>query len=162
MSHDIDYKEIGRRIETRRKELGLTLADLAAEVDLSASTIQRYEKGRFEKIKMPVIEAIASALYVNPAWVIGYCADPIDYSDPELIASIPPSYIDACDGDVERAFKLMEVVDRDVEEEAQKKPTPENEGELAEIAELFSSLSEPQKLQAKSYLRFLKASEDTP
>lgn len=82
MFDKIDYKAIGRRIEQRRKELGLTLADLAAAVDLSASTIQRYEKGHFDKIKLPVLQAIASALKVAPEWLM--CLDAPS-------ASVPPA-----------------------------------------------------------------------
>lgn len=111
MLSNVDYKAIGRRIEARRKELGLTLVDLAMKVDLSASTIQRYEKGRFDRIKMPVIEAIASALCVNPDWLIGNTDDPIDYEDGDLLASIPLSYIELFDGDIEKAYRYMQAVD---------------------------------------------------
>lgn len=113
MLSNVDYKAIGRRIEARRKELGLTLVELAMEVDLSASTIQRYEKGRFDKIKMPVIEAIASALHVNPDWLIGNTDDPVDYEDGDLLASVPLSYIELFDGDVEKAYQCMQAVDNE-------------------------------------------------
>lgn len=62
---------IGRKIESRRKELGLTLDDIAKEIGVAKSTIQRYEKGTIEKIKLPVIEAIARVLFVDPAWLCG-------------------------------------------------------------------------------------------
>ena len=62
---------IGRKIESRRKELGLTLDDIAKEIGVAKSTIQRYEKGSIEKIKLPVIEAIARVLSVDPAWLCG-------------------------------------------------------------------------------------------
>lgn len=109
----MDYKKIGHRIELRRKELELTLADLAAEVDLSASTIQRYEKGRFDKIKMPIIEAIAEALCVNPDWLMCLTDDPTDYDDGNLLAEIPLFYVEACDGDMKRAYAMMKAVDDD-------------------------------------------------
>lgn len=111
MFNTIDYKEIGHRIRLRRKELGITLLELASEVDLAASTIQRYEKGCFEKIKMPVIEAIAEALHVNPEWLIGETDDPTDYEDGDLIASIPSSYIELFDGNVSKAYQYMKLVD---------------------------------------------------
>lgn len=62
--------EIGLRIEQRRKDLGLTLNDVADSIGVARSTVQRYEKGRIEKIKLPVIEAIANTLKVNPAWLV--------------------------------------------------------------------------------------------
>lgn len=117
MPNIIDYKEIGRRIELRRKELDLTLSDLASRVDLSASTIQRYEKGRFDKIKLPVLEAIASALHVNPEWLIGNTDDPIDYSDGDLLAEIPLSYVNACNGDMKRAYAMWIAAGEDAAKE---------------------------------------------
>lgn len=62
---------IGNRIKNRRKELKLTLSDVASSVGVAISTIQRYEAGTIDKMKLPVIEAIARALQVNPAWLIG-------------------------------------------------------------------------------------------
>ena len=62
--------QIGKRIQQRREELGLNLGDIAKEVGVAVSTIQRYEKGKIEKIKLPVIEAIAKALQVDPAWLL--------------------------------------------------------------------------------------------
>ena len=62
--------QTGKRIQQRREELGLNLGDIAKEVGVAVSTIQRYEKGKIEKIKLPVIEAIAEALQVDPAWLL--------------------------------------------------------------------------------------------
>ena len=118
MEENASHRLIGQRIEQRRKELGLTLQEVSLEVGVAASTIQRYEKGRFEKIKLPVIEAIAEALSVNPAWITGHTDDPTDYSDPGLIASIPLSYLEACNGDVKKAFKAMQAVYDGVLQEA--------------------------------------------
>lgn len=63
--------EIGKRIEDRRKELGLTLDDVAVELGVAKSTIQRYEKGSIERLKTPVLQAIARVLRVNPDWMVG-------------------------------------------------------------------------------------------
>lgn len=62
---------VGSRIEQRRKQLGMTLEDIAQELGVAKSTIQRYEKGTIDKVKLPVIEAIAHVLSVNPAWICG-------------------------------------------------------------------------------------------
>lgn len=63
--------EIGKRIEERRHELGYTLDYIATKIGVAKSTIQRYEKGQIRKIKLPVIESIASVLFVDPNWIIG-------------------------------------------------------------------------------------------
>lgn len=109
--------EIGLRMRQRRKELGLTLQNIADEIGVQNSTILRYEKGSFEKIKLPVIEAIAEALHVNPEWLIGETDDPIDYEDGELISQIPLSYVEACGGDIKKAYAAFCAVDQDAEQE---------------------------------------------
>lgn len=73
--------EIGARIKARRTELGLTLDDIAGEIGVAKSTIQRYEKGTIDKLKLPVIEAIARTLHVNPSWLIGKSSDASESSN---------------------------------------------------------------------------------
>lgn len=80
-------KEIGLRIEQRRKSLGLTLDDVAREIGVAKSTVQRYEKGTIEKIKLPIIEAIARVLRVNPAWIC-YKSDDMEDQNP-----LPPNVL---------------------------------------------------------------------
>lgn len=63
--------EIGKRIHDRRLELDLTLQEVADRVGVQNSTIYRYEKGEIKRIKLPVIEAIASALQISPGYLIG-------------------------------------------------------------------------------------------
>ena len=67
---------VATRMQRRREELGLTLDDIALEIGVARSTIQRYEKGTIEKLKLPVIEAIANVLQVDPAWLVGKSDDP--------------------------------------------------------------------------------------
>ncbi|AIY81041.1 helix-turn-helix transcriptional regulator [Clostridium botulinum] len=67
---DLTLLEIGNRIQERRKELNLTLQEVADIVGVASSTIQRYEKGLIAKMKLPVIESIAKAINVNPTWLI--------------------------------------------------------------------------------------------
>ena len=64
-----DIVKIGKRIESARTELNLTQEDLAKELGLNKSTIQRYETGQIKKIKLPVIHAMAKMLNVNPSWL---------------------------------------------------------------------------------------------
>jgi len=63
--------EIGNRIRETRISRGKTLEDIASEIGVVRSTVQRYETGKIDKIKLPVISAIADALGVNDAWLIG-------------------------------------------------------------------------------------------
>lgn len=68
--------EIGIRIADRRIQLGFTMDDVAQRIGVAKSTIQRYEKGQINKIKLPVIESIATVLSVSPDWLIGNTEDP--------------------------------------------------------------------------------------
>lgn len=61
----INNLEIGNRIKKRRIELGLTIQQVADDVGLNKSTIQRYENGKIEKVKIPVIRSISETLKVD-------------------------------------------------------------------------------------------------
>ena len=61
--------EVGRRIAEARTDMGISKKELAERVKVSAATITRYEKGQFTDPKIPVLDAIANTLGVNPLWI---------------------------------------------------------------------------------------------
>lgn len=65
----MDAIEIGKRIKARRKELNLTLEQLASALGFNKSTLQRYEVGKIDRIKLPVLQSIAKELRVDPNWL---------------------------------------------------------------------------------------------
>jgi len=67
----MDIKQIGDRIKQARTLRNYTLDDVANEIGVAKSTIQRYENGLINKPKLPVLQAIADSLKVNPAWISG-------------------------------------------------------------------------------------------
>lgn len=67
----MSYEETGKRIKARRKELRISATVLAERIGLSKATIHRYENGDIKNIKMPVLEAMAEVLSVNPLWLVG-------------------------------------------------------------------------------------------
>ena len=67
----MDDNLLGSRIKQRRLALNMTQGDIASQIGVAVSTIQRYEKGKIDKIKLPVVEAIARAICVDPDWLIG-------------------------------------------------------------------------------------------
>jgi transcriptional regulator with XRE-family HTH domain len=67
----LDNLSIGKRIKQSREDIEITRKELAKRIQVSASTITRYEQGTIQKIKMPIINSIANALSVNPMWIIG-------------------------------------------------------------------------------------------
>lgn len=66
-----NLEEIGKRIKTVRTEKELSLDDIANEIGVAKSTIQRYENGKIRSPKIPVLNAIANSLDVNPSWLLG-------------------------------------------------------------------------------------------
>lgn len=83
--------EIGKRIKSARNEQGLTQEELGKRLKLNKSTIQRYESGAISSIKLPVLQAIAKQLNVNPDWLALKTDDPGIYSPTPIIdiLSIP-------------------------------------------------------------------------
>lgn len=67
----MDGKLLGSRIKSRRIELDMTQGDIAEAIGVAVSTIQRYEAGSIQKIKLPVVEAVARCLCVNANWLVG-------------------------------------------------------------------------------------------
>lgn len=63
--------EIGKKINQRRKDLNLTLKDVADKVGVASSTISRYENGDIDHVKLPVLESIAKVLLLDVSWLIG-------------------------------------------------------------------------------------------
>lgn len=61
--------EIGRRIKDCREQVDITLEELGNRIGLNKSTIQRYENGKIERIKIPVLQAIAKELNVDPLYL---------------------------------------------------------------------------------------------
>lgn len=83
--------DIGIRIKKRRKELGISAEQLAERLNVSRSTIYRYEKGDIEKLPANFLETIATELNTTPAFLMGW-EEPdyhFIYNDNETILSTP-------------------------------------------------------------------------
>ena len=63
---------IGQRIKDRREELKMTQEDLGRRCGTTKQTIFKYESGIITNIPMDRLCAIADALYVNPAFLMGW------------------------------------------------------------------------------------------
>lgn len=70
----MDNALIGKRIKEARDFRGKTFDQIAEDIGVAKSTVQRYEAGKIAKIKIPVLNAIANSLEVNPVWLSGYDA----------------------------------------------------------------------------------------
>ncbi len=63
---------IGARIKERRKILDISADDLATAIGKDRATIYRYENSDIKKLPTTVLEPLAAALRVSPAWLMGY------------------------------------------------------------------------------------------
>ena len=66
---------IGERIRKRRKELGLTVEQLAEKLNKNRATIYRYESDEIENMSISVLEPLAKALYCTPTYLMGWDDD---------------------------------------------------------------------------------------
>lgn len=60
----INYQDIGKRIQKRRKAIGMTQEELADKTDLDTSTISKFETGR-TKISLPSLVEVANVLEMS-------------------------------------------------------------------------------------------------
>lgn len=67
MSKELD---IGNRLKEARLDRGYTQEDLGKALGINKSTVQRYETGKIHNLKMPVLQAFANQLRINPAWLV--------------------------------------------------------------------------------------------
>lgn len=65
-------KEIGNRIRQRRKELGMSVDELADKINKNRATIYRYENGEVDKLPIDVFEPLAKELDTTPAFLLGW------------------------------------------------------------------------------------------
>ena len=63
---------VGQRIQQRRKELDMSLAELGRRIGKNRATIFRYENGDIEKLPVDVLKPIADALLTTPEALMGW------------------------------------------------------------------------------------------
>lgn len=66
---------VGQRIKKRRKELGLSVDELAEKIGKDRSTVYRYESNYIESLPTTVLEPLAKALNVTPGFFMGWESD---------------------------------------------------------------------------------------
>lgn len=63
---------IGERIRRRRKQLGLSVDDIAKKLGKDRATIYRYESSEIENLPLNVLEPLAKVLRVSPGYLMGW------------------------------------------------------------------------------------------
>ncbi|MGP6139613.1 LexA family protein [Jeotgalibaca sp. A127] len=65
----------GSRLKRIRERRGATLLWLAEQIGKTEATVQRYESGAIKDVKLDVVESLASALKVSPAYLMGWIGE---------------------------------------------------------------------------------------
>ena len=73
--------DIGKRIRERRKELNMSVDELAKKLNKNRTTVYRYEKGDIENLPMDILGPLAKALDTTPAYLMGWDNKPISAID---------------------------------------------------------------------------------
>lgn len=79
----------GDRIKKRRKELGMSLQDVADALGVNKSTILRYESNEIEKLPINVITPLAEALNVSREYLMGWESAQVKLPEHEMVRTIP-------------------------------------------------------------------------
>lgn len=70
-------------IRNRRIELGLTMKEVSEMVGVSEATISRWESGDIANMRRNKISALANALQMPPAVIMGWEEPPTHYVNPD-------------------------------------------------------------------------------
>ncbi len=64
--------EMGEKIKSLRKQLGLTLEQVGQAVGVGKSTVRKWEEGDIQNMRRDKIAALASALRTTPEFLMGW------------------------------------------------------------------------------------------
>lgn len=73
--------DVGKRIKERRKELNMSVDELAQKLNKNRTTVYRYEKGDIENLPMDILGPLAEALNTTPAYLMGWDNKPVSVMD---------------------------------------------------------------------------------
>lgn len=59
-------------LKKKRKELGLTLLDIAKYVGVTEATVQRWESGNIKNVRYEKVALLCELLHVTPAEIMGW------------------------------------------------------------------------------------------
>ncbi len=105
--------ELYNRIERLCVQNKVTITAMCRESGASRASLSDLKVGRKQSLSADTLDKIANYFSTTVDYLLGRTDDPTDYDDGEVLAEIPLSYVDACDGDVRRARALMLAVDED-------------------------------------------------
>lgn len=67
--------DIGKRIRQRRKDLHMSVDELAKSLGKNRATVYRYEKGDIEHLPIDILEPLAIVLSTTPQYLMGWVSE---------------------------------------------------------------------------------------
>lgn len=106
---------IGSKIKQRRQEMSISVDELAQKLNVSRTTIYRYEKGEISKMPTETLEKIARILNTTPAYFMGW------NDSPEVKSNILSIYNQL---EQPRQEKVVDFAQKQLDEQNNKVTTP--------------------------------------
>lgn len=79
--------KINDRIKIRRKELGLSVDEVAKSLGINRATVYRYEGSDIDKISIDKLVPLAKALHTTPAYLMGWDSEEIIKPNIDIMSS---------------------------------------------------------------------------
>ena len=98
-------------IKNRRKELGLTLLDIANACGVSEATVSRWESGNIANMKRSRIAQLASVLNISPSMLIHDDYDIQTGSSPIIKPKVPILGVVPCGEPIEAIEEIIEWIE---------------------------------------------------
>lgn len=135
-----------KRLQEVLDKSGLTYVELEKKTGISKSSLQRYATGDTKKLTIDIVEKIASALGVDPRYILGWDDDVAQYKMPtSKKKGIPVTFEPVGEGVVAM---------RHVEPEKEKSPFPIKMTEK-ELVERISNLGNKDLYDLYTFLDYL-------
>lgn len=100
--------DVGQRIKQRRKQLKMSVDTLAEKLGKNRATIYRYESSEIENMPLEILEPLAKALNVTPAYLMGWeqkefqLSSTYPYYPVSISAGLPLGVEGITNGDIEK------------------------------------------------------------
>lgn len=133
-----EMKVLSQRLLLSRYDLKMDQLELAAKSGVSNSYISDIERGRARKIGVDVIFALAEALDVSPAYLMGMTDNPSGEPDAKILAEQSDQFV------------VAEVDGADAKQN------------VRDLIAVYQSLPKSQQTALLGFIRSLQAVEETP
>lgn len=137
------------------EEKGITPTKASAEIGFSKGSVsywkKRYTEGNDAKPDSYTAAKIADYFGVSVDYLLGRTDDPVDYdADGDALAEIPLSYVEAAQGDMKKAKKIMLAAEEDARRERNDTPA---------IYRQYLKLDEIDRAKVEAYITGLLSAE---